>query len=619
MNGLRHGLADYMLKTPILKPSNSITMVYVWCGTVISIYAISQAYLSSFESTSTLPAPQWLYTYSEVAFATATFLHIISSIFENTKEKRQLALLSVIIKGLSWHSDWLINNDKTALWVDAFGSTIIPARYIQWSCTTPTIIYTISLISDLTSTEVYLTVFSDWLMIIMGYIAAMYKSYTALFVSFMAFYNVLYNVYRMLNGAIKATESSAYTRRCLNITLYLSMIVWHLFPIGWLMTRIPGNGIGEVINIFANFGAKIIFSSCIVYNNFISIHERHVRYLKQKEHDDRLSMVHELNESIKNKDEFVSVIGHELKTPISAIMQLSSAIINNNAIDYKNINWAKTIRKSAVYLMSVVNDILDYKTATVGLNLNFSKVDIKSSIDHVFEIMIPNLNDRVIMKSVYQDDNEDISIVADRNRLIQILTNIIGNAVKFTTFGVVTVHVSTASQNVIIRVRDTGCGISEDRLDEIVKPFTLSDMSLGRKHGIIGLGLSIANQLIKAHRGRIEIESRLGEGTSVVISLPMTQEGIDEKDIPVFDVPSHKGLDMVREEIRDGPPTETIALASTLYTAAPKDDPSVEPSVNPSASSKNIYAYLKTSKKPIAILSVLRRSLDKIRRPFGSL
>ena len=152
-----------------------------------------------------------------------------------------------------------------------------------------------------------------------------------------------------------------------------------------------------------------------------------------------------------------------------------------------------------------------------------SQVQVKVVVDHAMHALHPSVKRGVTMERVIQDKLPPI--VADERRMIQMLSNLLGNALKFTDKGKVTVNVGTdkGARNVVIKIQDTGCGIPKSELKNLLVPFKQADMSSSRKYGGTGLGLSIANQLVQAHSGSLELYSQQGLGTTVVVKLPVLQ------------------------------------------------------------------------------------------------
>ncbi len=116
--------------------------------------------------------------------------------------------------------------------------------------------------------------------------------------------------------------------RSLHFTLWATFIIWNLFPLAWLIARMGPRlaHLGEPLNLISNFCAKVFFSSCILYNNFVTLQQRRIAAQLEQEHKERIVMVQDLKVALGHKDQFISVVGHELRTPLNAIIQLSSAM-----------------------------------------------------------------------------------------------------------------------------------------------------------------------------------------------------------------------------------------------------------------------------------------------------
>lgn len=144
-------------------------------------------------------------------------------------------------------------------------------------------------------------------------------------------------------------------------------------------------------------------------------------------------------------------------------------------------------------------------------------------VDHVVRTLSPMAKRGIVMEKAVTKQLPPI--VADERRVIQVLSNLLSNALKFTERGKVSISVRAdrGGRNVVVKIVDTGCGIPKTELKNLLVPFKQVDMSVGRKYGGTGLGLSIANQLVQAHSGSLELHSGEGEGTTVVVKLPVLQ------------------------------------------------------------------------------------------------
>jgi len=470
-----------------------------------------------------------VYEYSEAAFFTAAMLNLLSFVFEETAEKRQLALLSALIKGLSWHCDHSIVSGTAIVNYDGYGALFLPSRYAQWSCTTPTMLFTLSKISDLTGWQVAGTVVADMGMVLTGYLAAEFPpgvmSALMLIASYVCFGYVMYMLRRMVASAAREADSN-HARMCLSFTYLSSLLIWNLFPVAWIIGRLRPYSIAaaaEPLLIFCNFSAKVVFSSCILYNNFVTLQQRRLQAQLAQEHRDRIRMVSELKESVQMKDEFISVIGHELRTPLNAIIQLSNAVARGagGALHPTGQSWMQTITGSATHLMGIINDIITLRVVRSGMSVSQELVDVSGAVDLVVRTLTPMAKRGVVLEKVVSERMPPI--VADRRRLVQVLSNLVSNALKFTEQGKVSVRVYPDSLgiSIIMKVCDTGCGIAKDKIADLFKPFHQADMSKKRKYGGTGLGLSIAKQLVEMHGGTISVDSNSGVGSTFTVKLPV--------------------------------------------------------------------------------------------------
>eukprot|EP00798_Chlamydomonas_sp_ICE-L_P004427 gene4427-14559_t len=511
----------------------------IWVMSVLSWYLLFQrAILPNLMATNPQAREKLLeqvpvraYEYSEAAFFTAMVLNLLSFVFEETPAKRQLALLSALIKGLSWHCDTLIVGNNAVITFDAHGALLLPSRYVQWSCTTPTMLFTLSKISNLSTFEVTSAILVDVLMVATGWIAAECPVGAAFWVftvvSFVSFVYTLHMMHRMISSARSEATENEHAKACLNFTWDSSLLIWSLFPVGWVLARtgIPHLAIwAEPIHLFSNFAAKVVFSSCILYNNFVTIAQRRLMAQLEQEHKDRIIMVESLKETVQSKDEFISVIGHELRTPLNAVIQLSNAVARGagGKLSDRAQLWMETISSSATHLLGIINDIISVK-ANRTLQVKQDLVKIGPIVDKVLRVLAPMAKRGVMLQKIMGDNLPPM--VGDERRLVQALSNIIGNALKFTDKGTVTVRVSTDEKghNIVMKVSDSGCGIPKEKIGTLFKPFRQADMSSKRKYGGTGLGLSIAKQLLEAHQGTICAESAVGVGTTITMTIPVLQ------------------------------------------------------------------------------------------------
>jgi two-component system phosphate regulon sensor histidine kinase PhoR len=222
--------------------------------------------------------------------------------------------------------------------------------------------------------------------------------------------------------------------------------------------------------------------------------------------------------------DFVANVTHEIKTPLTAIMgfveTLQEGAIEDRATAKK---FLLTIAKHAERLNRLVEDLLTISNLELGeMHLSFESVALSGIAENVLNMY--QLKAREKRVDLVSDIPEDLPpIRADRDRLSQILINILDNAVKFTPEGG-TVSVSAApapDREVVVRVADTGIGVPRDEVSRLGERFYRVDRGRSRELGGTGLGLSIVKHLVLVHKGRMEIESQLGRGTAVSIYFPI--------------------------------------------------------------------------------------------------
>jgi CheY-like chemotaxis protein/signal transduction histidine kinase/HAMP domain-containing protein len=225
----------------------------------------------------------------------------------------------------------------------------------------------------------------------------------------------------------------------------------------------------------------------------------------------------------KMKSEFLSNMSHELRTPLNSIMALSRVLIMqaNNKLNDEEKNYLEIVERNGKRLLSLINDILDLSKVEAGkMDINPSSISIKQTLQMVKENIQSLAEEKNISLNLTIDDNLPL-IESDESRLHQVLTNIIGNAVKFTNSGSVDITTQQRSTNIEIEVKDTGIGISKEMLPHIFEEFRQVDGSTSRSYEGTGLGLAIASKIIKVLGGTITVTSELGIGSCFVITVPI--------------------------------------------------------------------------------------------------
>jgi len=250
---------------------------------------------------------------------------------------------------------------------------------------------------------------------------------------------------------------------------------------------------------------------------------------KSKEQAKALEKEHQINERLRRvdklKDEFLANTSHELRTPLHGIIGLAESL-HDKAVarsDERDRSNLAMLIASGKRLTSLVNDILDFsKLKRQDLSLQKKPVDIRVLTDLVLKFNEPLLAGKnVILKNALPKDIPPVE--GDENRLQQILHNLIGNAIKFSHSGAVTVSAKENNRMLAITVSDAGIGIPREKFDTVFQSFEQVDASIAREYGGTGLGLAVTKQLVELHGGKIWVESEVGKGSKFTFTLPVSE------------------------------------------------------------------------------------------------
>lgn len=263
----------------------------------------------------------------------------------------------------------------------------------------------------------------------------------------------------------------------------------------------------------------------ILSNSFNHMIKENKRLLEEKDQYDKL------------KTEFIANMSHELRTPLNIIfsaVQLSSLYINNNPEGFANtkIKQHMTIIKQNCYrLLRLVNNIIDITKIDSGfMELNLQKANIVEVIENI-TLSTAEYVESKSRNLIFDTDTEEKIMNFDLEKMERIMLNLISNATKFTKPGdKIEVNIYDKGESILISVKDTGTGISQDNLQQIFQRFKQVGPLLSRTHEGSGIGLSMVKSLVEMHDGTISVKSKYGEGTEFIIELPV--KPILEEDIP---------------------------------------------------------------------------------------
>ena len=316
----------------------------------------------------------------------------------------------------------------------------------------------------------------------------------------------------------------------LGVVLLVEVVMAYITWQAWLPAN-PTLGAAQVMSSFATYSVVtlIVITVPFLYDSLF----RQAYNASLQRNQELEEKRQELLGTAAMREQFIATVSHELRTPMNAILGFNNMLLKRVADNPQALKILNHTRQSADHLLTVINDVLDYSQLQAGnINVQPEKFALRDTIHSAFDLFAQRVESMHLQYNCVIEDNVPEWVNTDRHRLMQILVNLLGNAIKFTHQGHVTLSVRRQPLCVHFSVHDSGIGIPQEQQPKIFQRFVQAEDDTQSRYGGNGLGLSITQRLVELMGGHIGFESQVGAGSKFWFTLPLVEVDAPKPDAP---------------------------------------------------------------------------------------
>ena len=338
----------------------------------------------------------------------------------------------------------------------------------------------------------------------------------------------------------------------------LSYATWH----GWLPPH-PTVGLAQVQSSFAsNVVTMLLILSVVFLYDGLYRKAYSERLRRNQELEDTRQ---ELERTSELREQFIANVSHELRTPMNAILGFNAMLLGRASDNPQALKILNHTRQSADHLMTVINDVLDYSQLQAGkIRVQYETFALHDTVNNAFSLFNPRVKSMHLQYRCEIGEGVPEWVNTDRHRLMQILVNLLGNAIKFTHQGYVILRVQSDALGVQFSVQDSGIGIAEHQKPRIFQRFAQAGDDIQSRYGGTGLGLSITQRLVELMGGKIGFESTWGQGSTFWFTLPLTAQAAPPQPVISADMSTSTNPQRLNFLVVDDHPINRLLVKKVL-------------------------------------------------------